>query len=58
MKAAIITVAGISSRFNEGIPEDKKELKAIFTEQTEKETLLYSDVRAIRDSVAITDVAV
>ena len=41
MRAAIITVAGISSRFNEGIPEDKKELKAIFTEQTEKETLLY-----------------
>ena len=41
MKAAIITVAGISSRFNEGVPEDKKELKAIFTEQTEKDTLLY-----------------
>ncbi len=41
MKTAIITVAGISSRFNEGVPEDKKELKAIFTEQTEKDTLLY-----------------
>lgn len=41
MRAAIITVAGISSRFNEGIPEDKKELKAIYTEQTERETLLY-----------------
>lgn len=41
MRAAIITVAGISSRFNEGIPEDKKELKAIYTERTEKDTLLY-----------------
>ena len=41
MKASIITVAGISSRFNEGVPDDKKELKAIYTEQTEKDTLLY-----------------
>ena len=41
MKAAIITVAGISSRFNEGVPEDKKELKAIYTEGNEKDTLLY-----------------
>ena len=41
MKAAIITVAGISSRFNEGTPEDKKVLKAIYTERTERDTLLY-----------------
>ena len=41
MKAAIITVAGISSRFNEGIPEDKKELKAIYSECEYKNTLLY-----------------
>ena len=41
MKAAIITVAGISSRFNEGVPEEKKELKAIYTYRTEKDTLLY-----------------
>lgn len=41
MRAAIITVAGISSRFNEGILEDKKELKAIYTERTAKDTLLY-----------------
>ena len=32
MRAAVITVAGISSRFNEGIEEDKKCLKAIYTE--------------------------
>lgn len=41
MKAAIITVAGISSRFNEGIPEAEKELKAIYTEGDVKQTLLY-----------------
>lgn len=41
MKAAIITVAGISSRFNEGIPETVKELKAIYTEDDVKQTLLY-----------------
>lgn len=41
MKAAIITVAGISSRFNEGIPETKKELKAVYHEGNPKETLLY-----------------
>lgn len=41
MKVAIITVAGISSRFNEGIPEAKKELKAIYTEGDVKSTLLY-----------------
>ena len=41
MKAAIITVAGISSRFNEGVPEDKKELKAIYSENGTQDTLLY-----------------
>lgn len=41
MKAAIITVAGISSRFNEGIADEKKELKAIYSEGDRKDTLLY-----------------
>ena len=41
MKTAIITVAGISSRFNEGVPENKKELKAIYTENSARNTLLY-----------------
>lgn len=41
MKAAIITVAGISSRFNEGVPEDKKQLKAIYSENGSRNTLLY-----------------
>ena len=41
MKAAIITVAGISSRFNEGVPENRKELKAIYSENGSQNTLLY-----------------
>ena len=41
MRTAIITVAGISSRFNEGVPEDKKELKAIYSENSPQNTLLY-----------------
>lgn len=41
MRAAIITVAGISSRFNVGIPEAEKKLKAIYTEGGIKDTLLY-----------------
>ena len=41
MKTAIITVAGISSRFNEGISEEKKRLKAVYYEADYKNTLLY-----------------
>ncbi len=41
MKAAIITVAGISSRFNEGIPEQNKELKAIYPKEDREATLLH-----------------
>ena len=40
MKEVIITVAGISSRFNEGIPENEKVLKAIYSEDTKENTLL------------------
>ncbi len=40
MEAAIITVAGISSRFNEGIPEEDKCLKAIYYERDRADTLL------------------
>lgn len=42
MRVAIITVAGISSRFNEGIPENEKILKAIYTETEAQDTLLYN----------------
>ena len=41
MKIAIITIAGISSRFNEGVEEDKKVLKCLYTEGGKEETLLY-----------------
>ena len=41
MKVAIITVAGISSRFNEGIPEERKTLKSIYWEKDCKHSLLY-----------------
>ena len=41
MKVAIITVAGISSRFNEEIEDENKCLKAIYSEGSVKDTLLY-----------------
>lgn len=41
MEAVIISVAGISSRFNEGIPEKDKCLKAIYYEKERTDTLLY-----------------
>ena len=41
MKIAVITVAGRSSRFNEGILEENKKLKAVYYESNEKDTLLY-----------------
>ena len=41
MKIAIITVAGISSRFNRGISEEEKILKCIYWEDDPKNTLIY-----------------
>lgn len=41
MRVAIITVAGESSRFNEGIPEKEKSLKCIYSECGKEDTLLY-----------------
>ena len=41
MRTAIITIAGISSRFNEGIPEEEKVLKAIYSDEAPEDTLLY-----------------
>ncbi|MBD5141801.1 MAG: NTP transferase domain-containing protein [Ruminococcus sp.] len=43
MKTAVITAAGISSRFNEGIPESEKQLKGIYGGGDR--TLLYHLVR-------------
>lgn len=41
MKTAIITVAGVSSRFNSGIAEDEKVLKCLYSRTGYKDTLLY-----------------
>lgn len=41
VEAVIITVAGISSRFNEGIPEEDRCLKAIYYVKDKTDTLLY-----------------
>lgn len=42
MKVAIITVAGISKRFNDGVVEEnKKVLKAIYSEGNSSQTLLF-----------------
>lgn len=40
MNAAIITVAGVSSRFNVGVDNDKKCLKAIYSDGALEDTLL------------------
>lgn len=44
-KAVVITVAGISGRFNEDIPEADKKLKALYYEGSSKDTLLYHLLR-------------
>ena len=41
MRIAVITIAGISSRFNERIDEEKKVLKCLYTESGKENTLLY-----------------
>lgn len=41
MRVAVITVAGISNRFNVGIEEDRRCLKAIYMEKNASDTLLF-----------------
>ena len=41
MKVVIITVAGVSSRFNKDIPEDEKILKCLYYEGNSQNTLIY-----------------
>lgn len=41
LKIVIITVAGISSRFNKNIPEDEKILKCLYYEDNPHDTLIY-----------------
>ncbi len=47
MKVAIITVAGISSRFNKNIPNKDKVLKCIFHEENPKFSLLYQMIKKL-----------
>ncbi len=46
-RVAIITIAGISSRFNEGIDEQNKKLKAIFSPDGAENTLLFHQIRKV-----------
>ena len=41
MRVAVITIAGISSRFNAGIPEEEQRHKIIYYENDKKASLLY-----------------
>lgn len=41
MKIVIITVAGISSRFNKDVPKDDKILKCLYWEENPSDTLIY-----------------
>lgn len=41
MKLTVITVAGISSRFNKDFPEDEKILKCLYYDENPKDTLIY-----------------
>ena len=41
MKIVVITVAGISSRFNQGFSEDEKILKRLYYDENPEDTLIY-----------------
>jgi len=41
LKIVIVTVAGVSSRFNKDIPEDEKILKCLYYDENPKDTLIY-----------------
>ncbi len=49
LKIAIITVAGISSRFNKDISEENKVLKCLYWEDNPKFTLLYQLIEKVSD---------
>lgn len=55
MKIAIITVAGISSRFNKDIPEDEKILKCLYYNEKPEDTLIYHMLEKLEyaDSIVI-----
>lgn len=45
MKIVIITVAGVSSRFNKDIPENEKILKCLYYDESPQDTLIYHMLR-------------
>ena len=45
MKITVITVAGISSRFNKDFPEDEKILKCLYYDENPKDTLIYQMIQ-------------
>ena len=47
LKIAIITVAGISSRFNKDVPEDEKVLKCLYWEDKPRNTLIYHLIKKV-----------
>ena len=47
MKIAIITVAGVSSRFNKDIPEESKMLKCLYYEGNPQNTLIYQMLKKL-----------
>lgn len=47
MKIAIITVAGVSSRFNKDIPDDEKVLKCLYYDESPQDTLIYHMLKKI-----------
>ncbi|WP_458405505.1 DUF6564 domain-containing protein [Methanobrevibacter sp.] len=49
MKIAIITVAGISSRFNKNVPEEDRILKCIYFEESPKNTLIYQMIEKLTE---------
>ena len=57
MKAAIITIAGLSSRFNQGIAPERHILKAIYHEGSDRDTLLYHMLERLDDTDQIVLVA-
>ncbi len=57
MKTAIITIAGLSSRFNQGLTQNMHRLKAIYYENDPKDTLLYHMLARLSSADSIILVA-
>ena len=47
LKISIITVAGVSSRFNKDIPEGDKILKCLYYEENPQNTLIYQMLKKL-----------